>query len=166
MSGVVAGFGTETAMEQAFARLRAAGIETETYTPRAPEQVSGRSLIPLLMLVGGLGGAAGFFFLQCYALIFNYPFDTGGRSLLAWPDFIPLTFEGGILFAMAAGFFGYLAANRLPHLYDPIDEVDGFREASRDTWFVAVRTDDHEQIRRARELVKPLAPVVLAELPS
>ena len=165
MSGVVAGFGTEAAMERAFARLQAAGLNAETYTPHPPELVAARSWVPLLMLVCGLGGAALFFFLQCYALIFSYPFDTGGRSLLSWPDFMPLTFEGGVLFAIGAGFFGYLIANRLPHLYDPIDEVEGFREASRDTWFVAVRTGDHDAIRRARELVKPLDPVVLAELP-
>lgn len=165
MSGVVAGFGTEEAMERAFERLRQAGLPSETYTPRPPERAPARSGVPLAMLIAGLGGAAGFFYLQCYALIFNYPFDIGGRPALSWPAYIPLAFEGAVLFAVFAGFIGFLVANRLPHLYDPIDEVDGFREASRDAWFVAIRAEDHDTRRRAHELLRPLAPMVLEDFP-
>lgn len=166
MSGLVAGFGTEQAMEEAYERLCAAGLETETYTPRCPEKVGAVSWIPLAMLIAGLTGATGFFALQAYALGLNYPFDTGGRPLLSWPAYIPFTFEGGVLLAMTTGFVCFLGANRLTYrLYDPIDEVEGFREASRDTYFVAIRTEDHDKIGRARELLNPLNPVVLETLP-
>jgi hypothetical protein len=161
MNGLVAGFATEEAMEQAFARLSAAGLDSETYSPRRPEQLPSRSWIPLAMLIFGLVAAAGFFALQGYALGINYPFDIGGRPYLSWPAYIPLTFEGGVLLAMIAGFAGFLIACRLPALYDEIDEVDGFREASRDTWFVAVRTGQQDDIHLAHELVAPLGPVVL-----
>lgn len=165
MHGVVAGFGTEQAMERAYARLQDVGFDVETYTPHPPQDVPARSWIVLAILLSGLLGGAGFFALQCYALILNYPFDVGGRPLLSWPAYIPLTFEGGILLAMIAGFGGFMVANRLPRLYDPIDEVEGFSDASRDTWFVAVRTADHDRLRRARELLHPLGPVVLEDLP-
>jgi hypothetical protein len=166
VSGLLAGFATEQAMEQAFARLRAAGIDGDTYTPRRPENVGARSRLPLLMLLSGLIVAAGLFALQAYALGMNYRFDVGGRPLLSWPAYIPLTFEGGVLAAMVAGFVGFLVANRLPHLYDTIDEIEGFREASRDTYFVAIRAEDHETIGRARELLRPLRPTVMEYLPS
>lgn len=166
MDGVVAGFGTEEAMEQAYARLGAAGLKPETYTPHIPEKAGAVSRIPLAMLIAGLVAAIGFFALQYYALGMNYPFDIGGRPYMSWPAYIPLVFEGAVLFAMVAGFVGFLIANRLPHLYDHIDEVEGFREASRDTYFVAVRTHDHDKIRLARELVRPLGPVVFADIPS
>lgn len=165
MSGVVAGFGTQEAMEQAFARIHDAGLEGETYSPHPPEATPSRSWIPTAVLIGGLTAAVGFFALQCYALMFNYPFDIGGRPLLSWPAYIPLAFEGGVLIAIFAGFFGFLTACRLPHLYDPIDEIDAFREASRDTYFVAVRTDDPERIREARALLRPLDPLLIEDFP-
>lgn len=166
MSGIVAGFGTEEAMEQAFARLSQAGMQGETYSPHPPERVRSRSWIPTAVLIGGLAAAAGFFALQCYALMFNYPFDIGGRPLLSWPAYIPLAFEGGVLIAIFTAFFGFFIACRLPHLYDPIDEVDAFREASRNTYFVAVRTDDHERMQQARALLRPLDPLLIEDFPS
>jgi len=165
MSGVVAGFGTEEAMEQAFARLHDAGLAGETYSPHPPEGAPKRSWIPAVILIGGFAAAGGFFALQCYALMFNYPFDIGGRPLFSWPAYIPLAFEGGVLIAIFAGFFGFLIACRLPYLYDPIDEIDAFRAASRDTYFVAVRTGDPERIRQARELLRPLDPLLIEDIP-
>lgn len=165
MSGVLAGFRTEEAMEQAFIRLDAAGLPTETYSPHLPQHARSRSPVPAVMLISGLVGAGGFFFLQCWALIFNYPFDIGGRPLLSWPAYMPLTFEGGVLLAIFAGFAGFLVTNRLPHLYDPIDEIDAFRAASRDTYFVAVRADDQERIRQARELLRALHPLLIEDFP-
>ncbi len=162
MKGVVAGFGTEQAMERAFGRLRSAGLDVETYSPRPPETVPARSGISWIMLASGtVLGASGFFTLQSYAFVFNYRMNIGGRPLPSWPDYIPLTFFGAVLMAMIAGFAAFLIACRLPHLYDEVDEVGGFREASRDTWFVAVRTEDQEKIHLAHELMRPLGPVVL-----
>jgi ActD protein len=176
MKGLLAGFDSEQALEQAMERLSSAGVgETETYTPRPMRAVvaaqdsgpeddgpSG-SPLPLVMFIAGMAGFIGFFLLMAYADIRAYPLDIGGRPAFAWPAFIPIAFELGVLCAMAAGFFGYFVVCRMPQLYDPIDSCGQLREASRDGWFVAVRTADDAQLERVRGLLRGLAPSSVEE---
>lgn len=165
MRGVVAGFGTEERREQALVALLDAGLAAETYSPRPPQIAPVHSRITWIMLGAAVVlGGCGFYALQCFAFVFNYRLDIGGRPYMSWPDFIPLTFFGAVLMAMVAGFAGFLISCRLPTLYDEIDEVEGFREASRDTWFVGVRTEDLEKVRLAHRTVEPLGPIVLRVL--
>ena len=143
MSGVLAGFADADALRAALARLRAAGLGAlETYTPQPLEE--GPSWIPLAVFVAGVLGMAASLFLQTYANVWAYPLDIGGRPPFSWPSFIPIALENGILAAMGTGFFGYLIANRLPRLYEPIDECLTMRRAMCDMWCIAVRTNDTE----------------------
>ncbi len=47
-----------------------------------------------------------------------------------------------MLVAISAGFVAFFVINRLPRLYDPVDECDAMRRATRDRWFLQVRSDD------------------------
>jgi len=160
-AGVLAVFATEEALVAALAPLHSAGLGSiETYTPKPVE--TGSSILPILILLAGISGTIASFLLQSYGDTLAYPLDIGGRPDLSWPAFIPISFENGVLVAVLAGFFGYLAVNRMPRFYEPIDECTSIRRATRDMWCAAIFTD---QPARARAVLRDLSPVEIEDLP-
>ena len=147
---ILALFDDEAGLARALERFREARIAPiETYTPAPLQGEPVHSPIPLAMLVAGLAGAAASFALQSYSLTNAYPFPVGGRPQIAWPSFIPTAFENGVLLAIAAGFLAFMLINRMPRLYDPVDESDLMRRASRDGWLLLVATAElvHDRSR-------------------
>ncbi len=164
MTGVLAGFESEQALRQALARLAAAQVtNVDTYTPAPLEDDVPHSPLPLAMFVAGMLGFIGCMGLMAYADVVAYPLDIGGRPKFAWPAFVPIAFEVGVLCAMAVGFFGYFVVCRMPQLYDPIDDCDSLRTAMRDGWFVAVSASDAQELARARAILDPLNPASVEE---
>jgi hypothetical protein len=159
MNSLLAGFDSLQGLQHALERLREAGLEVlDTYTPGPVRTGASGSTLPLAMCAAGMAGFVACFVLMTYADVVAYPLNIGGRPAFAWPAFVPIAFEVGALCAMVAGFLGYFLVCRLPQLYDPVDECDSFRRASRDGWFVAIRTGDAEAAARARTLLDTLQP--------
>jgi hypothetical protein len=139
---IVATFHCEADLGSALARLSAAGIGTvETYTPAPLTGADTASPIPFVIMLAGLLGGAASFGLQVYSATVAYPLNIGGRPMLAWPSFIPTAFENAVLVAIVAGFAGFMIINRMPLLYDPVDEAESLREASGDRWCLSVDGD-------------------------
>ena len=159
---IVAGFPGPDALQDAVRRLRAAGVEAETRTPYAlPEDdgAPGSTRIPLVALGAGLGlGAAGFA-MQCWATMWSYPLLIGGRPDFFWTSYLVYALECAVLGAVAAAFGAFLIANRLPRLWEPGDESEALREATRDGWFLVV----HGPAAAARAVLRPLNPAPFEE---
>ena len=162
MTMLVASFGTQDALRQALPRLRELGA-VETYTPQALEGEAETSVLPLVVLVGGIVGLGVGFFIQVYANVIGYPVDIGGRPEFSWPAFVPITFEIGVLAAVFSGFIGYFVVNGLPHLYDPVDQATFIRDASRDLWCVSVQTEKPDQ---TLHLLRSMAAEAVEEVPA
>ena len=166
---ILAAFRTEPELMRAAAALRDARIGAlETYTPSEPEPetppIEPRfSPIPLIILAAGVIGTAGSFLLQSYATVAGYPLNIGGHPDFSWPAYVPNAFENGTLIAIVAGFVAFLAINRLPRLYAPIDESEAFRNASRDGYFLAIRGGDPLRARAALDRFGPELVQELAE---
>ena len=146
--GLMAEFETTEALLDGARRARDAGYRRmDAYTPFPVEDLSEALGFPgtrvaLVVLIGGIIGCVGGFFLQYWVHVIDYPLIIGGRPLDSWPAFIPVTFELTILCAALSAFFGLLAMNGLPMPYHPVFNVDAFQLASRNRFFLCIEARD------------------------
>jgi len=97
--------------------------------------------IPALTLVGGICGAAVGYGMQVYTNL-AYPIDIGNRPLVATPAFMLITFELLVLFAVLLTIGGMFGLNHLPRLHHPVFEVEAFKRASWDRFFLIIFSND------------------------
>jgi hypothetical protein len=161
--GLLVEFDGPSALVAAAARVRDAGYRrTDAHTPFPLEELAEAlgarpTILPLLVLLGGLVGCVGGYFMQWFASTIHYPINVGGRPLHSWPMFIPITFELTILFGGLTAVIGMLALNRLPMPYHPLFNVPRFALATRDRFFLSIEARDRlfdrqETARLLREL--------------
>jgi hypothetical protein len=163
--GLLAEFTSPAALLQAARSAHGAGYrQLEAYAPMPVEGLvealgSADTRLPRLALIGGIVGGVGTFALQWLAVTDYYPLNIGGRTP-AWPGLIPSTFEMTVLGAALAVFFAVLLRSRLPRLYHPVFNDDGFAAASNDRFFLCIEAADPQydelQTRNFLERLQPL----------
>ena len=144
----MAEFDNPTSLLDATSRAYREGYRRmDAYTPFPVEGLSEaldfrRTRVPLIVLLGGLVGCFGGFFLQYYIAAIYWPIIVGGRPFNSWPAFIPVTFELTVLCAALSAFLGMLALNGLPQPHHPVFNAPRFEMASRDRFFLCIEADD------------------------
>jgi hypothetical protein len=171
--GLVAEFESAQALVAAAAKARDAGYKKmDAYSPFPIEGLMDAlghkaNVLPLLVLIGGVLGGLGGYFLQYYTSVYSYPLNVGGRPLHSWPMFIPVTFECIILGAALTAVFGMLGLNGLPEPYHPLFHVERFALASRDRFFLAIRAADAKfDLGETRKFLQGLGAREVTEVPQ
>ena len=167
----MAEFDSATGLVAAATKARLAGYrKMDAYSPIPIEELNEaldlkRTRLPMLVLLGGiLGGSAGFG-LEAWSSAIAYPMNIGGRPLISWPQFIPVTFETTVLGAALTAFFGMWALNKLPQPYHPVFNVEAFARASTDRFFLVIEANDPRFDRAAtQQFLENLHPVGVSEV--
>ncbi len=146
--GLAARFDSEDALLEAAKAAYLAGYrKMDAHTPVPVEGLaealgSRKTIMPLLVLLGGIAGGVGGYFMQWYSMVIDYPYNVGGRPFHSWPSFIPVTFELTVLCAALAGVFGMLFLNGLPRFHHPIFAAPGIERATVDQYFLCIESAD------------------------
>ena len=161
--GLLAEFDDGEALLAATQRARAEGYRRmDAYSPFPVEGLaealgSTRTGMSWLVLLGGIAGGVAGFGLQYYVAVIAMPYNVGGRPLLSWPSFIPITFETTILGAALVGVVGMLLLNGFPMPYHPVFNIASFEHASQDGFFLCIeRRDPKFDPQKTREFLRSL----------
>ena len=157
---VLGSFATPHALLRAVNRLRPLRLgRLDTHTPyplHGVEQALGlrRARVPLLVLLGGLLGAATGYGMIYFMNVIDWAINVGGRPPDSPPANVPVTFEMGVLFGSGFAFFGLLILIGLPRPYHPVFQAKLFRRASVDRFVVSIELPPDADGQRAADELK------------
>jgi hypothetical protein len=117
IQGVLALYdGPEAILEAARATRESGYKKWDVFTPFPVHGMDdamglGRSIVPWITFCAGVIGALTGVGIQMYTMTMSWPQNYGGKPFLAWPAFVPITFEttvfvAGVVTAIASLFIG------------------------------------------------------------
>lgn len=145
---VLGQFADTDALLRATKQMREKGHKKlDTHTPYPVHGIEdalglGRPMIPTLVLLGALAGAALAYGMMYYMNHVDFPINVGNRPTHSPPSMLPITFELAVLLGGSSAFFGLFGLLRLPEPYHPVFEAESFRRASIDAFFLSVEVPD------------------------
>jgi hypothetical protein len=169
--GIMAEFDSPSRLVTAARRTYEIGYRRiNGYSPYPIEELSEaigftRTSLPLIVLLGGILGGLGGFFMQYWMEVKDYPLNVGGKPFNSWPAFIPITFECTVLVAAFAAVLGMLMLNKLPQPYHPVFNAPNFALATRDKFFLVIEANDPKfEHDEATRFMKSLGAVEVSDV--
>jgi hypothetical protein len=156
-------FAAETAHHEGYRKMDAFSplpIEELHHAMHLPD-----SPLPKFVLVGGIMGMCGGFGLLYWIAGITYPLNVGGRPYMSWPSFVPITFETTVLLAGLTTLAALVFLCDFPQPYHPVFNVERFKHASRDRFFLCIEAEDPKfDMQRTRQFLETLHPHEVAEV--
>ncbi len=145
--------------------------ELDAYTPFPVEDLSEAmrlkpSRLPYAVLAGGITGGLLGFFMQVFATVIDLPLNIGGRPLLSWPAYIPITFELTVLLAAFGGVIGLFVVTGFPKPYHPVFNVEDFVEhGSQDGFYLGIEARDPKfDLAGTRKFLEDQGAILVSEI--
>lgn len=116
------------------------------------------TILPWIVLGGGLTGLATAILMQWWMNAVDYPFLISGKPYWSIPASVPIYFELTVLLSAITTFVSVLALNWLPAFYHPLFRSERFKRATNDRFFIAI--DDADPLfhkKRTKELLESLS---------
>lgn len=153
--GLLAQFAGPDELIHAAEKITDAGYrKVEAYSPFAviglDEALKAKgTILPWIVFCMGLTGCLVGITMQCYMngvegswWLSGYEYLISGKPSLSIPAFVPVTFELTILLSAFGAFFGMLALNKLPTLFNPLLRSERFADVTTDGFFLFIGADD------------------------
>ena len=146
--GVMAEFSNPATTLAAAERVRDAGFKKwDVYSPfpiHGIDEAMGLkpSRVSRFVGTGALFGVVGAMTMQWWMLGVNYKMVIGGKPFFAWEQYLPITFELGILLGSISAITAMFVLNKLPMLYHPLMRKDRFLRVSDDRFVIAIEAED------------------------
>jgi len=173
LHGVMGQFPNAQSLMHAAHEIKTRGyIKTDAFSPfpieGLHEALGGkRTKIPMIVFFSGLFGGTFAFSVETFANVVHYPLIIGGKPYYSWPAFIPITFELTVLFAAFSAAISMILLNRLPELYHPVFNIDNFRTASRDGFFLLIKsTDPSFDLEGSKQVLAKAGATQVYEVPN
>lgn len=168
---ILAEFTSVDSVITAARRLRIAGFTRwDTHSPfplHGIDRAMGirPTILPWLVLGGGLFGLFGALWLTWYTNAHDYPFLISGKPVWSLPANIPILFECTILCSALTAVFGMLGLNRLPLLYNPLFKSERFRRVTNDRFFIVIdATDPKFDVKQTPHILRTLGAVAVEKV--
>jgi hypothetical protein len=100
------------------------------------------TILPWIVLVGGITGLVTAIWLQWYCNAYDYKFLISGKPIWSFPANVPIMFELTVLFSALTAVFAMLGLNGLPRLYNPLFKSERFRRVTTDRFFIVIDASD------------------------
>src|SRR5215210_4714307 len=141
--GIMAEFADPAAISKAAEKIRDAGFSRwDVYAPvpiHGIDEAMGmpRSKVAWVVGIGAFLGVTGAMTMQWWMLGVDYQIRVAAKPFFAWEQYLPITFELGVLLSAFGALFGMLAINKLPMWYHPLLRKERFLRVSDDRFIIA-----------------------------
>ncbi|MEO1130323.1 MAG: DUF3341 domain-containing protein [Planctomycetota bacterium] len=146
--GMLAEFSDPAAVSRAAEKVRDAGYtKWDVYAPfpiHGIEDAMGLkpSRVSFFVGAGALTGVLCALLMQWWMSAVDYPMVIGGKPFFAWEQYLPITFELGVLLGSSGAILGMFVCNKLPMPYHPLMKKERFLSVSDDGFFIAIEASD------------------------
>ena len=137
----------QTLLDAAHAVRKAGYTKTDAFSPMPIHGLAEalgfeESIIPKVVLGGGIMGMIGGYGLEYWTQVIDFPQNIGGRPYHSWVAFIPPAYETTILLAALSCFGCLLFLCGFPRPYHPVFNAPRFSMATSDRFFLVIKEKD------------------------